>query len=65
MILSRKIHPDAKNSDQIIPDIISKYENDDSGTDILNGSKDPIIFNRIYVIVTFLADLGAECVTES
>ena len=29
LILSRKIHPDAKNSDQIIPDIISKDEKDD------------------------------------
>ena len=50
LLLSRKIHADPKHSDQVIPELISKDENSDSGTESVNESKDSIILSRKYVI---------------
>ena len=50
LLLSRKMHADPKNSDKVIPEIISKDENADSGTESLNESKDSVILNRNFVI---------------
>ena len=49
-LLMRKIHADSKISDQFIPEIISKDENADSGTESVNESKDSVILNRNFVI---------------
>ena len=50
LLLSRKMHADPKNSDKVIPEIISKDENADSGTESVNDSKDSVLLNRRFVI---------------
>jgi hypothetical protein len=50
LLLSRKMHADAKNSDSVIPEIISKDENSDSGTESVNETKDSIILKRKFVL---------------